>query len=92
MCLHAGRFYIKNIHQQLQQENVDISVCTIYNLMNKFEVQGSVNDLPRQKRAHILTKEMKRFTEDEYMKTNKLTLTAVKHCCYKNGQKFRSQF
>ena len=46
--------------------------------MKKFEVRGSVNDLPRRKRAQILTDEMKRFIEEEYRKNDELTSTAVK--------------
>ena len=41
-------------------------------------VRGSVFDLPRRKRVHILTEEMKRFIEEEYKKNDELTLTAIK--------------
>ena len=49
----------------------------ICNLVKKFKVQGNVYDLPRHKRANILTEEMKKFIEQEYKK-NELTSTAIK--------------
>ena len=78
VCLHAAGFSVKNIYQRLQQENVDVSIRAIYSLVKKFEVRGSVNDLPRRKRPQILTDEMKRFIEEEYRKNDELTSTAVK--------------
>ena len=78
MCLHAAGFSVKNIYQRLQQEKVDVSIRAIYSLVKKFEVRGSVNDLPRRKTPQILTDEMKRFIEEEYRKNDELTSTAVK--------------
>ena len=78
MCLHAAGFSVKNIYQRLQQENVDMSIRAIYSLVKKFEVRGSINDLPRRKRPQILTDEMKRFIEEEYRKNDELASTAVK--------------
>jgi len=78
VCLLASGYSVKNIYQRLQQENVDVSIQAIYNLVKKFQVRGSVFDLPRRKRAHILTEEMKRFIEEEYKKNDELTSTAIK--------------
>ena len=55
-----------------------MSIQAIYNLVKKFQVRGSVFDLPRRKRAHILTEEMKKFIEEEYKKNDELTSTAIK--------------
>ena len=40
-------------------------------------VRGSIFDLPRQKKAHTLMEEMKRFIEEQYKK-NELTSTTLK--------------
>ena len=77
VCLLSCGYSVKNIYERLQQENVDISIRAIYNLVKKFKLRGSVNDLPRRKRAHILTEEMKKFIEEEYKKNDELTSTAI---------------
>ena len=40
---------------------VHVSIRAICNLVKKFKVQGSIFDLPRTKRANILTEEIKKF-------------------------------
>ena len=78
VCLLSRGYSVKNIYERLQQENVDVSIRAIYNLVKKFKLRGSVNDLARRKRPHILTEEMKKFIEEEYKKNDELTLTAIK--------------
>lgn len=41
VCLLSHGYYVKNVYEGLQQENVDISVCAIYLLVKKFKHRGS---------------------------------------------------
>ena len=55
-----------------------MSQRAVYNLVEKFRLKGVVKDLPRQKKASILTEEMKMFIEEELTKNDELTSTAIK--------------
>ena len=78
VCLLGLGYSVKSIYQRLQQENVDVTIRALYYLVKKFQVSGSVLDLPKRKRANILTDEMKRFIEEEYSKNDELTSTGIK--------------
>ena len=47
VCLLSRGYSVNKIYERLQQENVDVSVRAIYNLVKKFKLKGTVNDLPR---------------------------------------------
>ena len=56
------------IVQRLEQEDVKVSKHAVYDLVKKFRLKGIVKDLPRRKKARILTGEMKKFFEEELQK------------------------
>ena len=58
------------IVQLLEQEDVKVSKRAVYDLVKKFRLKGIVKDLPRRKRARILTGEMKKFLEEELQKND----------------------
>ena len=78
VALYSRGYSVSSILQRLQQENVDVSKRAIYNLVKKWQLNGSVKDLPRRKTPQILTQEMKTFIEEQYKKNDELTSTAVK--------------
>ena len=78
VSLHSYRYSIPSIFQRMEQENVVVSKCTVYNLVKKFHLKGVVKDLPKRKKARILMDEMKKFIEEELEKNDELTSTAIK--------------
>lgn len=78
VALHSCGFSVPCIVQRLKQEKVAVSQRAVYNLVEKFRLKGVVKDLPRRKKASILTEEMKMFIEEELTKNDELTSTAIK--------------
>ena len=58
------------IVQRLEQEDVKVSKRAVYDLVKKFRLKGIVKDLPRRKKARILTGEMEKFFEEELQKND----------------------
>ena len=54
-----------------------MSKRAVYNLVKKFRLKGVIKDLPRRKKARILTEEVKLFIEEEFKKNDELTSTAM---------------
>ena len=77
VSLHCIGYSVSSISERLQQENVEVSKRSIYNLVKKFRLKGVFRDLSRQKKARILTKEMEAFIEEELKKNDELTSTAI---------------
>ena len=77
ISLHSVGYSVSTIFRRLEQENVQISKRAIYNLVEKFRHEGVVRDLPRRKKAWILSKEMEAFIEEELKRNDKLTSTAI---------------
>ena len=48
-------FSFSSIVQRLEQEKVVVSKRAVYNLMKKFRLKGVIKDLPRRRKARILT-------------------------------------
>ena len=77
VSLYSGGTPVPSIFERLEQENVAVSKRAIYDLVKKFRLKGVIKDLPRRKKAPILTKEMKLFIEEELKKNDELTSTAI---------------
>ena len=63
----------------MEEEKVVASKRAIYDLVKKFRLKGVIKNLPRQRKARILTKEMKLFIEEELKKNDELTLLPSTH-------------
>lgn len=68
---------VPSIFRWLEQEKVAVSKRAVYDLVKKFCLKGIMKDLPRWKRARILTEQMKLFIEEELKKNDQLTSTAL---------------
>ena len=77
ISLHSFGCSVSSIFERLKQENVEVSKRSIYNLVEKFRLKGVVQDLPRRKKARILTKEMEALIEEELKRNDELTSTAI---------------
>lgn len=71
-------YSMPTISRRLREENVLISQRALYALLEKYRRKGTVRDLPRRKRAAIITDEMKVFIEEQLQRNNELTSTAMK--------------
>ena len=60
VSLYSCGYSVPVIVQRLEQEDVKVSKRAVYDLVKKFRLKGVVKDLPRQKKARILTGEIKR--------------------------------
>ena len=78
VSLYSCGYFVPTIVQRLEQEKVAVSKRAVYNLVKKFRLNCVVKDLPRRKKARILTDDMKMFIEEELQKNNELTSTAIK--------------
>lgn len=78
VSLHSLGYPVLSIIQRLEEENVVVSKRAIYHLLEKFRLKGVVIDLPKRKKARILTEQMKQFIEEELQKNDELTSTAIK--------------
>jgi len=77
VSLYFSGYSVSSIFARLEQENVEVTKRSIYNLVKKFRLKGVVQDLPKRKKARILTDEMKTFIEEELKKNDELTSTAI---------------
>ena len=77
ISLVSGGFSVPYIVQRLEQEKVVVSKRAVYNLVKKFRLKGVIKDLPRRRKARILTEEMKQFIEEELKKNDELTSSAI---------------
>lgn len=77
VVLHSIGYSVSSIFERLEQENVKVSKRSIYNLVKKFQLKGVVRDLPKRKKARILSKEMESFIEEELKRNDELTSTAI---------------
>ena len=77
VLLYSCGCSVPSIVQRLEQEDVEVSKRAVYDLVKKFRLKGVVKDLPRRKKARILTYEMKMFIEEELQKNDELTSTAI---------------
>ena len=78
VSLYSCGYSVLVIVQRLEQEDVKVSKRAVYDLVKKFRLKGIVKDLPRRKKARILTGEMKKFFEEELQKNDELTSTSIK--------------
>ena len=80
VSLYSCGYSVPVIVQRLEQEDVKVSKHAVYDLVKKFRLKGVViiKDLPRRKKARILTGEMKKFFEEELQKNDELTSTSIK--------------
>ena len=76
VSLVSGGFTVPSIAQRLEEEKVVVSKRAVYDLVKKFRLKGVIKDLPRRRKARILTEEMKLFIEEE-LKNDELTSTAI---------------
>ena len=74
----SGCLTTDSISRRLTEENVDVSVRTIYHLVQKYRTKGVINDLPRRKRLRILSQQMRQFIDEELHKDDELTSTRIK--------------
>lgn len=65
VLLVSGGFSVPSIIQPLEEEKVVVSKCVVCDLMKKFRFKRVIKYLPRQRKARILTEEMKQFIEEE---------------------------
>lgn len=78
VSLYSRGHSIPAINQRLREENVFISERALHALVEKHRKKGTVRDLPRRKRAAIITEEMRAFIEEELQRNDKLTSTSIK--------------
>ena len=78
VSLYSCGYSVPVIVQRLEQEDVKVSKRAVYDLVKKFRLKGVVKDLPKRKKARILTGEMKKFFEEELQKNDELTSTSIK--------------
>ena len=55
VSLYSCGYSVPVIVQRLEQEDVKVSKRAVYDLVKKFRLKGVVKDLPRRKKARILT-------------------------------------
>ena len=72
VSLYSCRYSFPSIVQRLEEEKVAVSKYAVYDLVKKFHLKGVVKDLPRRKKARILTDEIKKFIEEELQKNDEL--------------------
>ena len=77
ISLYSVGYSVSTIFKRLEQENVQVSKRSMYNLVRKFHHKGVVRDLPKRKKGRILSKEMEAFIEEELKRNNELTSTAI---------------
>ena len=51
---------------------------TLYNLLQKIRLKGTIKDLPWQKKARILKKEMMAYIKEKLRENDELTATGIK--------------
>lgn len=78
ISLYSLGYSIPAISRKLREEKVFISQCALYALVEKYRRKGTVRDLPRRKRATIITEEMRAFIEEQLQRNDELTSTAIK--------------
>ena len=78
VSLFSRGYSVPCISRRLTEENVDVSVCAIYHLVEKYRTKGIIKDLPRRKRSCILSKGMRQFIDEELQKNDELTSTKIK--------------
>ena len=73
-CGHS----VSSIRKRLAEENVSISLKSLYNLLKKYREKDTIVDLPHQRRRRIITDEMRAFIELEMANNDKLTSRRMK--------------
>ena len=53
VSLHSIGYSVSSVFERLEQENVEVSKCLIYNLVEKFCLKGVVRDLPKRKKPEF---------------------------------------
>ena len=53
VLLHSIGYSVSSIFKRLEQENVEVSKRSIYNLVEKFRLTGVVRDLPKRKKPEF---------------------------------------
>ena len=69
---------VSSIRKRLAEENVSISLKSLYNLLKKYREKDTIVDLPHQRRRRIITDEMRAFIELEMANNNELTSRRMK--------------
>ena len=87
-CGHS----VSSIRKRLAEENVSISLKSLYNLLKKYREKDTIVDLPHQRRRRIITDEMRAFIELEMANNDKLTSRRMKTLLCENGQTCMFQF
>ena len=55
VSLYSSKHSVPSIVEQLEQKQVAVSKHAVYHLVKKFRLKGIAKDLPKQKKAKILT-------------------------------------
>ena len=71
--LQNAGYSVPAIHKRLAEEDVSVSLRSLYKLCKKFRIHGHVLDLPRKAREKKLTPEMIEMIDDEMRKNDELT-------------------
>ena len=78
MTLFSCGHTVSSIRERLTEENVSISLKSLYNLLKKYCEKETIVDLPHQRRRRVITDEMRAFIEQEMAKNDELTSRRMK--------------
>ena len=78
ITLYSRGYSLLEIRRRLREVNCPISVQALYNLLRKFREKGTVEDLPRRRRARKITEEMRKLIEEELNKNDELTSSSIR--------------
>ena len=73
VTLHQKGFKVKAIRKRLEEQEVFVSRAAIFKLLRKYRVHGTIGDLPRPRRARILTDEQLVFIDEALADNDELT-------------------
>ena len=91
IMLHSKGSTVQEIHQRLQEVDISVGLCAIYNLLRKYCEKSILIDIPRRSRRRKITPEMRVVIEEMYNENGELTSTRIKSLLTKRGQICRCQ-
>ena len=78
ITLHSKRYSVLEIRKRLQEENLSIIRQSIHNLIKKFRDHRTVTDLPRRRREHKITTQMRSLIEEALTRNDEITSRGLK--------------
>ena len=78
IVLKQSRYSIAEIKKRSSEENISISLQSLFSLVKKYNETGKLIDMPRRKRPRKLTREMMEMLNQLLSKNDELTARRIR--------------